>query len=146
MNAAIEQYNELVTHQCALTTTIQDATSTIVQALASKEKAAEEQKTLQVAEIGVPYPQYSVADVRAKIVDEVIRRLEQRDATQLRDWSCRPLGPGGNMEEYRRGAGKPSPDKKKADAGNNPDARSYRSMPCLASPSLSRRRGLPDGK
>lgn len=99
MSASILKYNELVQRQQALTATIQEAVGTIVTTLAVKERTAEEQKTIQVSEIGVPYPQHSVADVRRHVVDVIVRRLEQRDTTGTTDWSCRLAQPGGNLEE-----------------------------------------------
>ena len=93
------RYNELVERQRALTATIQEALGTIASALEAKEHAAEEQKTLQASEIGVRYPEHSVADVRRKVIDEVVRRMEQRASTPLRDWTCRFALPGGNLED-----------------------------------------------
>jgi len=97
--SAVQKYNQLVEQQHDLTATIQASTNTIVSALASKLKLAEQQNNIQVAEIGISYPAYSTADVRTKIIDEVLRRLEGRDSTQLRDWSTRLAGPGGNLQE-----------------------------------------------
>jgi hypothetical protein len=97
--SAVQKYNQLVEQQRDLTATIQASTNTIVSALASKLKLAEQQNNIQVAEIGISYPAYSTADVRTKIIDEVLRRLEGRDSTQLRDWSTRLAGPGGNLQE-----------------------------------------------
>ena len=96
---AEEHYNDLAQQQRTLSASIREATGKILEAMASKEKIATEQKTLQASDIGIPYPQYSVADVRAQVLDEVVRRLEQRDATQRRDWSTRLVTSGGTLEE-----------------------------------------------
>lgn len=98
MSAALLNYNQVVAQQRALTATIHASLDTIVAALADKETLAEEQKRLQ-AEIPVSYPEHSVADVRRQVVDVIVRRLEDRDATGFTDWSTRLATPGGNLEE-----------------------------------------------
>ena len=97
MSESIARYNQLVERQRALAATIEAALTTIVSALTDKEHAAEAQKDLQAS--GVRYPEHSVADVRRKVIDQIVQRLEQRSATPLRDWTCRLLCPGGDMED-----------------------------------------------
>lgn len=99
MSTSVTRYNALVEQQRDLTATIQASVNTIASALESKLKLADEQNNIEVAEIGISYPEFSTADVRRKIIDEVVRRLEGRDSTQLRDWTTRLAGPGGNLED-----------------------------------------------
>jgi cobalamin biosynthesis Mg chelatase CobN len=94
----VQQYNELVAQQRDLTSTIHASLNTIVSALEKKLQLAEEQKQLQ-ATIGIAYPELSVADVRRQVIDVIVRRLEQRDITQLPDWTTRFAGLGGNLDE-----------------------------------------------
>lgn len=98
MSTAVTTYNDLVHQQRDLTHTIEQALTTIASALETKLQLAEQQKHIQ-ATIGLTYPEHGSADVRAKILDQVARRLEGRASTERRDWTMRRAMIGGNLEE-----------------------------------------------
>lgn len=98
MNAVIVKYNELVEQQRGLTQSIDASVNALVAALETKLHLAAVQKDLQ-AELGIQYPELSPADVRAKVLDEVARRLGGRDTTPLRDWTIRLATQGGNLHD-----------------------------------------------
>ncbi|WHZ25319.1 MAG: hypothetical protein OJF51_000114 [Nitrospira sp.] len=98
MSAAVENYNQLAKQQSALTKAIEESLNFIVSSLETKLDLAEQQKNLQ-GEIGIQYPEHSPADVQRYTHDVILRRLESRDRTQLRDWSIRLANAGGNLEE-----------------------------------------------
>lgn len=98
MSTAVATYNQLVQQQRDLSQDIEEALNALMASLESKLELATQQKTLQ-AEIPINYPEFSPADVRRKILDEVARRLEGRVPTPLRDWTTRVANSGGNLEE-----------------------------------------------
>lgn len=93
-------YNVLVDEQRALLTTIREALDTLMAALTAKVRLAEKQERLQ-ADVRCAYPNLSSVGIRLALQGEINKRLEgngDRTPLQTLDWSCRPMGPCGDVQ------------------------------------------------
>lgn len=99
-----DRYNALVMKQCALTEVISEAITTIVETLKVKEGLAQQQYNIQMGDIGWLHPGSSPAGVRLAFLQELTKRLEDKDSkpnyffniAQI-DWSCRPMIENGDL-------------------------------------------------
>lgn len=95
-----QQYNDMTSKQCALSTTITEAIETLTEALRLKVELAGRQDRLLATVC--PYPYLTPAGIRSAIAGEIQVRLgDVGTKTPLKglDWSCRRMAPGGNLEE-----------------------------------------------
>jgi hypothetical protein len=99
-----QRYNELVTKQCALKEVISEAIATLVETLKVKEGLAQQQYKIQMGDIGWLHPGISPEGVRRAFLQEITKRLEDKDFKQSYffdmaqiDWSCRPMIENGDL-------------------------------------------------